>query len=291
MSTVLVIENDPADPVQRLGDWLRAAGLSLDVRTPADLPDGLGGYAGLIVLGGAVGAQDDAIAPWLPAVRALLREAVSAELPTLGVCLGAQLLAVAHGGRVERNPDGPEFGAQLVAKRANAATDPLFRSLPITPDVLQWHLDAVTQLPPGAIHLASSPGCENQAFRLGRLAWGIQFHIETTPETIHRWAELDPGELAGYDVDRILARSDAVHDDIAEVWQPFAEAFAAVVANPGAVRAARPMPATAAPVTDPAAIRAALAAEAQGAHGGPTGGPVGLQMPSMPPARRVDPDA
>ncbi len=99
--------------------------------------------------------------------------------------------------------------------------------------MIQWHVDAVTELPAGAVHLASSPGCENQAFRLGRLAWGIQFHIETTPATVRRWAAEDAAALAGYDLDAILARSDAAHDDIAEVWRPFAAAFARVVADPG----------------------------------------------------------
>ena len=131
-----------------------------------------------------MGANDDDVAPWLPHERALLREAVSREIPTLGICLGGQLLAAANGGRVRASPEQAEIGAQLVAKRTAAATDPLFGPLPITPDVLQWHYDAITVLPAGAVHLASSPVCENQAFRLGRLAWGVQFHIETTPELV-----------------------------------------------------------------------------------------------------------
>jgi GMP synthase-like glutamine amidotransferase len=207
------------------------------------------------------------IAPWLPAVRALLRDALTREVPTLGICLGAQLLAVANGGRVERSPDGPEFGAQLVAKRSAAAHDPLFRPLPIAPDVIQWHLDAITVLPPGAIELASSPVCANQAFRLGRLAWGLQFHIETTPDLVRSWADADAETLADYDVEAMLRRSDAVHSDIAETWRPFIHAFADIVRDPDSVPPPRGVPtSTAAPLTDPAAIRAALAAEAQAAR-------------------------
>jgi GMP synthase (glutamine-hydrolysing) len=282
---VLVIEHGSSDPVGRLGDWLRADGLDLDVCDAglgAPVPADLEGYDGLIVMGGGMGATDDTRAPWLPAVRALLRAAIAAEVPTLGVCLGGQLLAVANGGRVEPNPDGPEFGAQLIAKRSSAADDPLFGPLPITPDVIQWHFDAITTLPAGAVQLAASPGCEQQAFRLGRLAWGVQFHIETTPAQVREWAAEDAHALADYDVERLLARSDAAHDDIEEVWRPFAAAFAAVVRDPASVAPARGVPtSTAAPVTDPAAIRAALAAELTASRAMPTM----LPMPGLRPER------
>ncbi|MEP6600004.1 MAG: type 1 glutamine amidotransferase, partial [Actinomycetota bacterium] len=258
---------DPSDPPARLGEWLAGAGLEVGLHNLAAgdaLPEDLTGVAGLVVLGGGMGGADDVEAPWLPAVRALLATAVARELPTLGVCLGAQLLALATGGRVGRNPDGPEFGAQLIAKRAATANDPLFKAMPITPDVIQWHYDAVLELPPGAVLLASSPTCHVQAFRIGRLAWGIQFHLETTPQIVRGWAANDARMLAGYDVERLLARSDAVHVDITEVWRPFAVSFADVVRNPSSVPAARRMvSATAEPVTDAAAIRAALAAEMQ----------------------------
>jgi GMP synthase (glutamine-hydrolysing) len=279
---VLVVHNDPGDPVGRLDPWLRDSGVLLDHRRAyrGELPDDLTGFAGLVVLGGPMNCQDDARAPWLTAVRALLRDAVATELPTLAICLGAQLLAVANGGVVGRNPDGPEFGAQLVAKRSAASTDPLFGPVPITPDVVQWHVDAVTTLPPGAILLAASPTCEVQAFRLGRLAWGLQFHIETTPAVVQAWAEADDVAADGYDVPRLVAGAAAVHDDLEEVWQPFTAAFAAIVTDPSSVAPARQIAtSTAAPITDPAAIRAALAAEAQAAQLGPSV----LPMPGLRP--------
>ncbi len=257
---VLVVEVHPSDPVGRLGDWLRETGIEFDVTTA---PGSLDSYGGLIVLGGPQSANDAELEPH----RQLLRDAVSTEVPTLGICLGGQLLAAAHGGRVERSPDGQEIGAQLVAKRSAAATDPLFGPLPITPDVLQWHFDEITALPQGAVHLANSPVCENQAFRLGRLAWGIQFHIETTPETVRRWASADAAELVDYDLDLMLSRTDAAHAEFVDVWRPFAHAFVDVVRDPASVAPPRTVPtSTAAPVTDPAAIRAALAAEADAAR-------------------------
>lgn len=275
---VLAVQLDPSDPPARLGEWLVDAGLELDVvalDAGDELPTDLTAHAGVIVLGGAMGALDDAEFPFLATVRGLLRDAVSAEVPTLGVCLGHQLLAAAHGGALQRNPAGPEIGAQLIAKRAAASSDPLFGPLPITPDVLQWHYDEVSVLPPGAIQLASAPGCDQQAFRLGRLAWGIQFHIETTPEMVREWAsERDP-DLDDYDLDAIVERAVAVHDDIAEVWQPFAAAFADIVRDPSSVPPPRQVrTSTSAPVTDPAAIRAALAAELSAS-------PTALPMPGL----------
>ena len=258
----LVLQLAESDPAGNLGDWLTGAGLELEVRLAPDLPASLDGYAGLVVLGGPMGARDDRVAPWLPELRALLRAAVSGEVPTLAICLGAQILADAHGGRVIENPEGPELGAQLVAKRASSATDPLFGPLPITPDVIQWHFDTITALPPGAVHLASSPMCENQAFRLGRLAWGVQFHIEVTQEMLRDWATEDAALLPEWDLDRVLERASGVLPDVAEVWEPFVASFADVVRDPASVKPARgPATSTAAPVTDPAAIRAALAAE------------------------------
>ncbi|MEO6501899.1 MAG: type 1 glutamine amidotransferase [Jatrophihabitantaceae bacterium] len=271
---VLVVENDLSAPVGMLEGWLREAGAELVMCSPASgqsLPADLTGYSALVVLGGGMGAHDDEQAPWLPQLRQLLAAAVRTELPTLGVCLGAQLLAAAAGGRVSP-ADTPEYGSQLVAKRQAAATDPLFRELPITPDVLQWHVDEVSELPPGAVLLASSPVCEVQAFRVGRLAWGIQFHIETTPEIVALWARQDAELLQDYDLPAILERSTRAHPDIVEVWQPVVAAFVVLAADPAAAGVAAgprllpmagPVTTTAGPITDPAAIRAALAAELQ----------------------------
>ncbi len=270
---VLVIENDPSAPAGTLGDWLREAGAELSLWSPASgrpLPDDLTAYSALLVLGGDMNAHDDVAAPWLPRLRALLTEAVRIELPTLGVCLGGQLLAVATGGRVSA-AEVPEYGWQLIAKRQAAAADPLLRELPITPDVLQWHLDEISQLPANAVLLASSPVCEVQAFRVGRLAWGIQFHIETTEEIVTSWAAHDAEQLREYDLPAIVERSVRALPDIAEVWRPVVAAFARIAADPATVATPRLLPmaggpvntSTAAPITDPAAIRAALAAELQ----------------------------
>lgn len=270
---LLVIEPGTVEPVARLGDWLIEAGATLEICRPAvgdTVPDSLDGFAGLVVMGGAMGCHDDETAPWLPAIRSLLGRAVADDLPTLAVCLGAQLLAVATGGRVARM-DEPELGALLVAKRTSCATDPLFRSLPIAPDVIQWHFDEVVDLPPAATLLVSSPVAPHQAFRVGALAWGIQFHIETTPDIVRTWARNDAPHLPNVDFDALIARVDAVDADLVEVWQPFAASFMDVVRAPQELAPRRGLPlaqtSIAEPITDPAAIRAALAAEMQAVRG------------------------
>jgi GMP synthase-like glutamine amidotransferase len=224
---LLVIQPSEHDPLGPLGEWLTDAGAALDIVMPErdGLPP-LDGYQGVVCLGGPMGALDDSQHPWLADVRLMLSKAVATKVPTLAVCLGAQLLAVATGGQVRRGGQGPEVGVLLVAKRDTAARDPLFAELPLTPDVLQFHHDEIALLPPGAELLASSPRYPNQAFRVGSVAYGVQFHIETTPEIVLKWAALEPEEAA-------LARPGQLEPDflaeahvtLAEVWQPFAQRF------------------------------------------------------------------
>ena len=235
MTRVLVVVPDESDPPARLGEWLRAAGMELDERHPRTgdaLPANLQGFDGLVVLGGAQSALDDEqTSPELIGVRALLRQALAADFPTLAICLAAQLLADVGGGQVRRGIDGPEVGATLVAKRDAADADPVFGPLPLSPDVLQWHHDEIAALPTGATLLASNPFYANQAYRVGRHVYGLQFHIETTPGIVRQWAaEDDVGVAASaYDLETLCLRSDAAHPDIEEAWRPFAIRFADLV--------------------------------------------------------------
>lgn len=259
---------------------MEQSGFDLDVRLVGTdaLPEGVDGHSGLLVLG-----RSEYERPGLDQVRALLRAALGAEHPTLAIGAGCQQLALAAGGRVGVNPDGPEFGASLIAKRTAAARDPLFAELPITPDVIQWHSNTVLVLPGSAVLLASAPACENQAFRIGRLAWGVQFHVEADPDVVSGWARADAAVRADYDVERILSRAAGVDDDVVEAWAPFASAFAEVVRDPSAVPPAHSGPPARAahPVGDPAAIRAALAAEMTRSRG---------QSPLPMPGRRPPED-
>jgi len=236
--TVLVVEPDASDPIGPLGDWLREAGLALEIVRPYvgdHLPHDLSGHDGLVVLGGAQSATDrPEVTPWMSEVRVLLRDGLAHRAPILAICLGGQLLAQEAGGTVRTGTAGPEIGALLVGKRDAAFEDPIFAPLPITPLVIQWHHDEIDTLPPGAVLLANSVTYPHQGFRVGESAWGLQFHIETTPELVALWAGEDVAGLdrAGLDSEQVVADAGTeAHREISQVWGAFAARFATIVTD------------------------------------------------------------
>ena len=241
MSTrALVVTHSPSEGVGNVGTWLEDSGVELVVVEPWDgdaVPQDPSEYDAVVVMGGPQQAYDDDSAPWLRATKELLRKAVDERVPTLGICLGGQLLAAATGGRVEKGEAGVEAGARLVAKRDAAWDDELFGDVPFTPTVVQWHEDAIVDLPPGAVHLASSSRYENQAFRIGDRAWGLQFHIETPPEMVRHWgAEYGAAvEEAGLDPVALAERAVEELEEVELCWRPAVERFAALAAGHGRV--------------------------------------------------------
>lgn len=189
-----IIQPDPHVPVDRFGPWLASnrvlvRAVPLWQREVPDV-DNLGD--GLLVLGGRMSAHDGADHPWIEPLKKLMVAAVDAEIPTLAICLGHQLLAEAFGGEVTvSHPGGGEHGAHTVIWQEGAADDPLLGRLAESPRslVAQSHRDVVTKLPPNVQSLATSEQYANQAFRVGS-AVGVQFHPEASPELMGRWAEL-----------------------------------------------------------------------------------------------------
>lgn len=232
---ILVVQPSRLDPPGSLGEWLTDAGAELDVIIPsaADLPGNLDGYQATVVLGGEMGALDDADHPWLREIRALLSQAVSRTVPVLTIGLGAQLLAEATGGRVGPARGGPEAGTLLVAKRDAAGDDRLFGPVPLTPDVLQFRRDGIAGLPPSARLLASSPKADNQAFRVGSCAYGVQFHIETSTDIVLEWATRSPDIAAAAQPGQLEPdHLNAFHHGMAEAWRPLAQRFVDLAALP-----------------------------------------------------------
>jgi GMP synthase (glutamine-hydrolysing) len=189
MPTLLALQHISCEPPAAYEDELCARGHDL-VRVELDEGDALPDwreFAGLIVMGGPMGAYDDDVHHWLGEEKRVLREAVEADLPVWGVCLGAQLLAASLGAEVRRGPRA-EVGILPVEVTPAAARDPVFAGLPPRFPTLQWHSDTF-ELPEGATLLASSPAYLNQAFVVRR-AYGLQFHLEVGPELLSEWAEV-----------------------------------------------------------------------------------------------------
>jgi GMP synthase-like glutamine amidotransferase len=170
-------------------DFFVEAGIEWDVVELDEgqpIPD-LNDYDALWAMGGPMDVWEVDDHPWLVAEKAAIREAVNDRgMPFLGCCLGHQLLADALGG-VCAKLSVPEIGVFNVELTAAGLSDPFFTGLAPVCEVLQWHGVEVIKIPPGGTVLAQSPACAVQALRVGKHAYGIQFHIEVTDTTVQEW--------------------------------------------------------------------------------------------------------
>ncbi len=193
---VLVLQHAPAEGPGTLGTFLESRGVDLAtcrVHDDEPVPEDPGDASAVLVLGGpqsvAGGKEPHFFAP----EAALIDRALRREIPVLGVCLGAQILARVCGARVTRAPY-PEIGWSRVKLTPEGRQDPLFLGVDAACDVFQWHEDAF-EVPPQGTLLAEGDFCRNQAFRWGRCAYGLLFHVEVTPEMIREWRGSQPDAL------------------------------------------------------------------------------------------------
>ncbi len=147
--------------------------------------DSLQDIEAIISLGGPMNVYEETRYPFLKNENAFLRKVLKEEIPVLGICLGAQLLAKACGAKI-RKADTKEIGWYKVNLTDGGRCDPLFAGLPKELTVFEWHADTF-EIPKGAQLLAESESCPNQVFRFGKNAYGMQFHIEVTPNMIETW--------------------------------------------------------------------------------------------------------
>ncbi|HET6627648.1 MAG TPA: type 1 glutamine amidotransferase [Nocardioidaceae bacterium] len=230
---ILVVEHEAQCPPGWMGEWLTGAGCELDVRRPYltdTLPRDLSEHRSMVILGGATDAYADAEFPWLTDVKQLVRSAVEDGTPTLGICLGLQLIAVALGGEVHANPIGQQIGVPAVGWLRAAQDDPLFGPLTGARIAVQWNNDVVRSLPATSVVLAQTAQREIQAVRFAPAMWGVQWHPEAGVEIISRWAENDRDHALerGVDVDEYVARVAAAGEELRASWQGLATGFAAL---------------------------------------------------------------
>lgn len=231
---MLVVQHEDACPPALFGRWLEEAGVVLDVRRPYagdPLPRHLDEHDGLLVLGGEMGAYDDGAHGWLTTTKMLLSGAARTGSPTLGICLGHQLTAVALGGRVQRNPAGQATGITAVGWTAEADNDPLFAEVAGDVRAVQWNNDAVTTLPSRARPLAWAADGTPQAVRFGEHAWGVQFHPEVDADVFGLWVARGRDRAAdrGLDADAALRAVERARAELHRAWRPLAHAYARVV--------------------------------------------------------------
>jgi GMP synthase (glutamine-hydrolysing) len=220
MDVLAIVHGDDAGP-ELFGECVRESGHRLDEWSLAwgePLPLPLDSYEAVLLFGGAMHADQDDRHPWLREENFFLQRLLHLGTPTLGICLGVQLLAkAAHSwvGPSER----PEIGWVEVELTDEGRDDPLLGTLPPRFSAFQWH-SYTYGVPAGAEELARSEVC-TQAFRLGERIWGVQFHPEVTQAQIERWLREDDEEQV--DEQALLAET---RDRIDE-WQSLGRALCA----------------------------------------------------------------
>lgn len=213
MPRLLVFQHVAHEILGTLDPLLRNAGFRIkyvNFERHPDAEPSLVGYDGLIVLGGPMNVDEVEKYPNLDTEVKLIRNAVEREMPILGICLGSQLLAKALGAKVRKNSE-KEIGWYDLTPSGDGKKDPLISNFADLEKIFQWHGDTF-DLPEGAKLLASSPLCNNQAFRFGDNVYGFQFHLEVDKPMIERWLNVPDNkkeieELNGK-IDPDVIRSD-----------------------------------------------------------------------------------
>jgi GMP synthase-like glutamine amidotransferase len=187
---ILVIEHHDTPSLGIVGETLEAEGVATRVLWGEDgdpMPEDTQGFDGMIVLGGAMNALDDERCPYFPDLLSLIRQFHIREKPMMGICLGAQLIARAFGGRAHL--DGPfEFGFHPIDLTAQGRQDPVLGHMADGLHLFEWHTDHY-ELPGSATRLATGRDYHNQAYRIGRFTYAMQFHLEVTRPLVEGWID------------------------------------------------------------------------------------------------------
>lgn len=208
---VLILQHVAPEPPGRIRDALETHGCShrmVRIFRDEPVPETLNA-AGIVVMGGPMGVGDIDKRPHLKQEMALIKQALEAEIPMLGICLGSQLLAHALGATVRPGSE-KEIGWHEVTLTDAAETDPLFQDVAPSFTAFHWHGD-VFDVPEGAVSLARSAQTKHQAFRYGEHAYGLLFHLEVTPSLVDGMTRAFADELTAEGLDGAAIR-DAASD-------------------------------------------------------------------------------
>ncbi len=208
--TVTIIKHIDIEGPGTIGSFLEDNNISyrvIDIFNGERLPNSLCDVSSVIVLGGPMNVYEEDKYAFLKQEDGFLKEVIEKGLPTLGFCLGAQLIAKAQGALVKKNPQ-KEIGWFNVSLTEKGLSDPLFQGFQEELDVFQWHGDTF-DIPDGAVRLAESGLCANQAYRIGTNIYGLQFHVEVTDVMIYQWIDAYRDEInslkGAVDPDQIVA--------------------------------------------------------------------------------------
>ena len=198
MRPILVLQHHPIEMPGVFAEMLAERDFAIRTIRPdlgQPIPSDPGAFAGVIAMGGPMGVYEEEKYPWLREEDRLLKTAIARDLPTLGICLGSQLIAKAAGARVAPGPE-KEIGWYPLTLTGDGQADPLFVEFPRTFESFEWHGD-IFDLPRGAVNLAGSARYSHQAFRIGRRVYGLLFHLEVTAPIVRAMTEAFREEVAG----------------------------------------------------------------------------------------------
>lgn len=186
----LIVKHIDIEGPGTLGDFLDAKSIEykiVELGAGEALPSDLTGIKAVVVLGGPMNVDEEDKFPFLKPENEFIQRVLSKEIPFLGICLGSQLLAKAAGAKVGKSPV-KEIGWYKIQMTADGKQDPLFKNFKEDDVIYHWHGD-MFQIPANGRLLATTEGCPHQALKVGKNAYGLQFHVEITDKSIKEWCD------------------------------------------------------------------------------------------------------
>lgn len=215
---ILIIKHIDIEGPGTLGDFLKEQGEPfsiVELGSGGELPADLKAFKAVVVLGGPMNVDEENVFPFLKPENDFIQKVLKAQVPYLGLCLGSQLLAKAAGARVVKSPV-KEIGWYQVQLTPEGEKDPLFKGFRPQDPIYHWHGD-MFHVPLNGRLLAEAKGCPHQALRVGKNAYGLQFHVEVTDRSIKEWCD----EYAAND---LPGRSEHAQSMMEDYWK-YKQAF------------------------------------------------------------------